>query len=497
MSTENEGAGTPEQPAGHDGAPAADRHAADAARAEHSAGGSGADESRDGARHGTAGPPAGHGGPPPPPPPHAPAASPEPASPAGDGTSPPPPAGPPTASAPAYYSPYGAPQQHAASGTWGAYPPPPPPPRKRRTGLIAALAVVTLLAGGVGGGLGYLVAERGDTSSSSTVTSAPGESNVGERSPESVAGIAEQALPSVVTIQADGDTEGGTGTGFVYDEEGHIVTNNHVVASASRGGTLTATFSDGETYEAELVGGAEGYDVAVLRLSGAEDRNLQPLPLGNSDDVAVGDTTVAIGAPYGLSGTVTSGIVSAKNRPVAATDGQGGRSSFMSALQTDASINPGNSGGPLLNADGAVIGVNSAIQSTSGGLGQPAGSIGLGFAIPVNQADRVARDLIETGEPVYAVIGVSVDMAESGNGAQVSTEGADDAAVVTPGGPADEAGLEPGDVIVRFGDRVIDSGPTLISEIWTYQPGDEVELTYVRGSQETTVEITLDSRVGD
>ncbi|MBB0229573.1 S1C family serine protease, partial [Streptomyces calidiresistens] len=384
--------------------------------------------------------------------------------------------------------------------TWNTFAAPPPPPRRRGRGaLLAAVLAVALLAGGIGGGLGYLIADRnaGDTSGRGTAPAVTESSQRVERAPDSVAAIAEAALPSVVTIQAEGDREGGTGTGFVYDEEGHIMTNNHVVATAGGNGSLTATFSDGQTYEAELVGGAQGYDIAVLRLVGAEDRDLTPLPLGDSDEVIVGDTTVAIGAPYGLSGTVTTGIISAKNRPVASSDGMGGRASYLSALQTDASINPGNSGGPLLDSNGAVIGVNSAIQSTSGGLGQTAGSIGLGFAIPVNQARRVAQDLIETGDPVYAVIGISVDMTESGtNGARIVTDAPADSAVV-PGGPAAEAGLEPGDTIVRFGDRVIDSGPTLISEIWTYEPGDTVELTYVRGGSEETVEITLDSRVGD
>ncbi|MFX4291866.1 trypsin-like peptidase domain-containing protein [Streptomyces bohaiensis] len=389
-----------------------------------------------------------------------------------------------------------APPHGPADGPWATFAP--PPRRRRRGGLVAVVALATLVAGGIGGGAGYLLADNaGNDRTTSTVNSSNG-SGVQERSPESVAGIAEAALPSVVTIQAEGDREGGTGTGFVYDEEGHILTNNHVVESASQGGRLTVTFSDGESYDAELVGGAQGYDIAVLRLVDPGDRDLQPLPVGDSDDVVVGDTTVAIGAPYGLSGTVTTGIVSAKNRPVASSDGMGGRSSYMSALQTDASINPGNSGGPLLDAEGAVIGVNSAIQSNSSAPGQQAGSVGLGFAIPVNQAVRVAKDLIESGEPVYAVIGVSVGMTETNSGgAQISAEGDGQNDAVTPGGPADAAGLRPGDSIVKFGDRVIDSGPTLISEIWTYEPGETVELTYVRNGNEQTTEITLDSRVGD
>ncbi|TDC11233.1 PDZ domain-containing protein, partial [Streptomyces sp. 8K308] len=378
------------------------------------------------------------------------------------------------------------------SETWAAFPPP-PPPKKRRTGLIAAIVAATLLAGGVGGGIGYLVA--GGDSDSASVSADRGSETVA-RPPDSVAGIAEAALPSVVTIEAGSAAEGSTGTGFVYDEEGHIMTNNHVVASAANGGSLTVTFSDGESYDAEVVGRAEGYDVAVIRITNLQGRDLSPLPMGDSDQVAVGDATIAIGAPFGLSGTVTTGIISAEDRPVASSDGQGGSASYMNALQTDASINPGNSGGPLLNADGEVIGVNSAIQpNPSGG---EAGSIGLGFAIPINQAERVAQDLMDGGEPIYPIIGASV---ESGgmvtNGAQIVESTNNGSEPVTPGGPADEAGLQPGDVITRFDDRIIDSGPTLISQIWARQPGDSVEITYERDGQERTTTLVLGERVGD
>jgi putative serine protease PepD len=363
--------------------------------------------------------------------------------------------------------------------------------------------VAALVAGGIGGGVGYWAAEQNDGSSSST-TVAAGEAPADfAREPGSVAAVAGKALPSVVTIEAKAggsEAEGGTGTGFVYDKEGHILTNNHVVASAAEGGTLSATFSDGRTYDAEVVGRAQGYDVAVLKLKKAPS-GLAPLPLGNSERVAVGDSTIAIGAPFGLSNTVTTGIISAKNRPVASGDGSGaGRNSYMSALQTDASINPGNSGGPLLDARGAVIGINSAIQSAgSGGLGQSqAGSIGLGFAIPINQAKGVADQLIRTGEPVYPVIGATVNMAEGGTeGARIAPEGEGGTPAVVPGGPAAKAGLKPGDVIVKFGDRTIDSGPTLISEIWTHKPGDRVTLTYERGGKSATAEVTLGERKGD
>ncbi|WP_030543745.1 S1C family serine protease [Streptomyces albus] len=412
----------------------------------------------------------------------------------------------------------GAGQEHGAGHA--AWPPPPPPPggagwgvpghvppppgaapgKKSRGGVVAAVLAAALVAGGVGGGLGFWAAEQND--GSSTTISATGDPEVLDRSPNSVAGIAQRALPSVVTLNAQGggqEAEGGTGTGFVYDKEGHILTNNHVVASAAGGGKLTATFSNGKEYQAEIVGRAEGYDVAVIKLRNASGADLKPLPLGDSDKkVAVGDATIAIGAPFGLSGTVTTGIISAKNRPVASSDGGSSNASYMSALQTDASINPGNSGGPLLNAQGAVIGINSAIQSAGGGFGESqAGSIGLGFAIPINQAKRVAENLIETGEPIYPVIGVHVDMRQQGDGARIPETGQGGGDPITEGGPADKAGLKPGDVITKLDDTVIDSGPTLISEIWTHKPGDTVKLTYERDGKETTVDVTLGQRKGD
>ncbi|MEV6259289.1 trypsin-like peptidase domain-containing protein [Streptomyces sp. NPDC051784] len=384
---------------------------------------------------------------------------------------------------------------------WGspAHPDAEPPRKRRASGLVAAVVVAALVAGGVGGALGYWAADSNDSSAGSTTVAAANSPKDFKRDPGTVAGVAASALPSVVTIDAQsGDGEGGTGTGFVYDKEGHILTNNHVVASAADSGQLTATFSNGKKYDAEVVGRAQGYDVAVLKLKNAPD-GLTPLALGDSDKVAVGDSTIAIGAPFGLSNTVTTGIISAKDRPVASGDGSSNKNSYMSALQTDASINPGNSGGPLLDAGGAVIGINSAIQSTSGGgVGQSqAGSIGLGFAIPVNQAKNVAEQLIKTGQPVYPVIGATVTMEEKTGGAVISDQGAGGTPAVTPDGPAAKAGLKAGDVITKFNDTVVESGPTLIGEIWTHKPGDKVTLTYKRDGRTATAELTLGERKGD
>ncbi|MEV0781761.1 trypsin-like peptidase domain-containing protein [Streptomyces sp. NPDC050423] len=395
---------------------------------------------------------------------------------------------------------------HGAQGGGPVWGPPgqlqtPDAPRKRGAGgLVAAVVVAALVAGGIGGALGYWAADSNDGSGSSGSTTVAASANPQDlkRDPGTVAGVAAKALPSVVTIDAQGgDGEGGTGTGFVYDKEGHILTNNHVVASAADNGQLTATFSNGKKYGAEVVGRAEGYDVAVLKLKDPP-QGLTPLALGNSDQVAVGDSTIAIGAPFGLSNTVTTGIISAKNRPVASGDGSGGSNSYMSALQTDASINPGNSGGPLLSAGGAVIGINSAIQSTGSSTGQSqAGSIGLGFAIPVNQAKNVAEQLIKTGQPVYPVIGATVTMDEKTGGAVISDQGTSGTDAVPKDSPAGRAGLKPGDVITKFNDTVVDSGPTLIGEIWTHKPGDKVTLTYKRGGKTSTAEVTLGERKGD
>ncbi|MFD9133560.1 trypsin-like peptidase domain-containing protein [Streptomyces bottropensis] len=390
-------------------------------------------------------------------------------------------------------------------GGWGSswqqtQQPAPKPAGTKRGGLIAAVLVAALVAGGVGGGIGYTLADRNDNSTGSTTVSASQNGGDVKRAAGTVAAVASSALPSTVTIEAsNSDGDGGTGTGFVFDKEGHIVTNNHVVAEAVDGGKVSATFPDGKKYAAEVVGHAQGYDVAVIKLKNAPS-NLQPLTLGDSDKVAVGDSTIAIGAPFGLSNTVTTGIISAKNRPVASSDGSSGsKASYMSALQTDASINPGNSGGPLLDARGNVIGINSAIQSASNGSfgsGQ-AGSIGLGFAIPINQAKNVAQQLIRTGKPVYPVIGASVSLEEGTGGAKITNSGEGGSDPITANGPAAKAGLKPGDVITKLDDHVIDSGPTLIGEIWTHLPGDKVTLTYTRDGKTRTAEVTLGEREGD
>ncbi|WP_461029720.1 S1C family serine protease, partial [Streptomyces sparsus] len=353
-----------------------------------------------------------------------------------------------------------------------------------------------LAAGGVGGVVGATL-ERNGGIGDVELPQAPAE-NV-ERPADSVAGIAAAALPGVVTLHVRGSGEQGTGTGFVLDERGHILTNHHVVAPAGDSGRIRVTFSGGETVTARMVGGDGGYDLAVVKVDDVS--GLKPLPLGNSDSVQVGDPVVAIGAPFDLAGTVTSGIISATERPITAGGRQDGSDvSYVDALQTDAPINPGNSGGPLMDAEGRVIGVNSAIRAADQGIGAPGdrqgGSIGLGFAIPVNQAKRVAEELINTGRATHPVIGVSLDMSFTGDGAKVGTPDGDGEAVV-PGGPADEAGVEEGDVITAVDGSAVGTGEELIVKIRSHRPGDRLELTVERDGESRTVEVTLGTSGGE
>ena len=391
------------------------------------------------------------------------------------------------------YDPWGAPRQPLVT-----QPGPPLPDGRRRnrrgTMLVGAL-LLALVAGGIGGGIGAYIERNGGLTS---VELPQDERDGGGRAPDSVAGIAASALPSVVTLHVSGATESGTGTGFVLDDRGHILTNNHVVAPAGSSGEITVTFSGGETATAEVVGKDSGYDLAVVKVSGVS--GLKPLPLGNSDNVQVGDPVVAIGAPFDLSNTVTSGIISAKDRPITAggEKGDGSDVSYVNALQTDAPINPGNSGGPLVDTDAHVIGINSAIRaadSGSAGEGGQAGSIGLGFAIPINQGKLVAEELINTGKATHPVIGVTLDMKYNGDGAKVGAS-AQGTSPVTADGPADKAGIEPDDVITEVDGERVHSGEELIVKIRSHRPGDRLELSVTRGGKDLSITLTLGSATG-
>ncbi len=417
---------------------------------------------------------------------------------------------------PASPGPAPAPQDAPAAGPWARYDPWAAPAavaplqqadpveedlkrrRGRRRRALVGGALVIALVSGVGGGVVGVQLERNGGIGAVELPQAGVEAP--DRDPDSVAGIAAQALPSVVTLHVSGGGKAGTGTGFVLDDRGHILTNDHVVEPAGKNGDITVTFHSGDTAEATVVGRDSGYDLAVVRVKGV--RGLTPLPLGNSDNVQVGDPVVAIGAPFDLAGTVTSGIISARERPITAggENGDGSDVSYVDALQTDAPINPGNSGGPLLDGKGRVVGINSAIRSADGGLdpeGGQSGSIGLGFAIPINQGKRVAEELIEHGKATHPVIGITLDMEYGGDGARVAAEGSDGGPPVSTGGPGAKAGIRPGDVITEVDGRPVHSGEELIVKTRAHRPGDRLELTLERNGEERTVSLVLGSSDGD
>ncbi|NUO34561.1 MAG: trypsin-like serine protease, partial [Dermatophilaceae bacterium] len=356
--------------------------------------------------------------------------------------------------------------------------------RRRRGRLVTAVAGLCLLSGVVGGVAGQLVEDRINTGLSTLPEPGPGAT---ARPPGSVANIAAAALPSVVTIKVDGGSEGSaTGSGFVIDKKGHVLTNNHVVAAAPDG-DIEVVLSNGDAQKATIVGRDTSYDLAVLKIARTD---LTPLRLGPSSKVVVGDQVIAVGAPLGLDQTVTTGIVSALNRPVSA--GEGTESSFINANQTDTAINPGNSGGPLLDMSGEVIGINSAIARVPGTSGSTGGSIGLGFAIPSDQARRTADQLIATGKATHPIIGVSLDRTFSGDGAQVS----DQPGAVTAGGPAAKAGVKAGDIVVGFEGKRIRTPDQLIVSIRARAVGDTVKLEVKRGGQQIELTMTLEADPG-
>ena len=358
--------------------------------------------------------------------------------------------------------------------------------------VIAAAAVTALLVGGAAGYGGALLAGRGDlaTAAPSATVSTPSGSpaptagttpSALPAGPMDTVAVAARALPGTVTIQVGR----ATGSGFVLDDQGRILTNNHVVAGAAGGTAIRVAFSDGRRQTATLVGRSPSYDLAVIKVKPAG--YLRPLATGDSDAIRIGEPVLALGAPLGLSDSVSQGIVSAVDRPVVVqADGNADSPfAFINGVQTDAAINPGSSGGPLVDAQARVIGINSAIL-TRGSSDQQTGNIGVGFAIPVNQAKTIAKLLITEGKATYPVIGA--ELREASGGLVL--------AAVERDGPARRAGLRQGDVITKIDDRRVARTEELIVQIRTRRPGEKVVLEYERGNAKERATVTLGSREG-
>ena len=360
--------------------------------------------------------------------------------------------------------------------------PQPQPQRKGNGGLVAGVAILALLIGGGAGALGgYLAADNTTPPAVSALDQAqPPASHTTSKSPDgTVESVAETVSPSVVQLRVEGRSGAGEGSGFIISSDGLIVTNNHVVEVAAEEGKITAAFADGSTAPVTIVGRDPTSDVAVVKADGKS--GLPIVELGDSNALKVGQGVVAIGSPFELSGTVTSGIVSSLHRPTRAGGEGGSQTTVMDAIQTDAAINPGNSGGPLVNMQGQVIGINSAIYSPQGGGGgEQAGSVGIGFAIPINQARRTADEIVKTGKATQTILGVTVRDNQDGGALIVD---------VTSGGPGEQAGLKPNDVVTKLDDRRIDTSDALVAAVRAHKPGDKVRLELGNGSR--TVDVTL------
>jgi putative serine protease PepD len=380
-------------------------------------------------------------------------------------------------------APYGQSTHTPSSASFYAVPQQPPAGTKSGSGkLLAGVAAIALLVGGVAGGtVGFLTSDSVSGPSVNALDQPKPAQQTGNAPAGSVESVAQKLSPSVVELQVSGRSAAGEGSGFVLSTDGYVLTNNHVVEVAANGGQITAVFQDGRKGTASIVGRDPTTDIAVVKVSGVN--GLTPVELGRSDDLRVGQPVVAIGSPFELAGTVTSGIVSALNRPVSAGGSSSDQTTVMSAVQTDAAINPGNSGGPLANMAGQVIGINSAIYSPQSGQGQgqgeSGGNVGIGFAIPIDQARRTADDIIKTGQATQTFIGARVTPAPAG-GAQLGE--------ITPGSPAEKAGLKSGDVVTKLDDRLIPDADALVAAIRTRAPNEKVKFTLGDGR---VVEVTL------
>ena len=371
---------------------------------------------------------------------------------------------------------------------------PPPPAKKSGTGRTVLIAAVVAVIVGGGSAAAVSAAMGGDSSSGSAGLSQSSQAAPAAKLDGSVASAASAISPSVVTLSVSAGQSGGTGSGIVIKTDGntgYVLTNNHVVTLDSQTeadqNQISVTLPNGSSTDATVVGTDPADDLAVVKIQAS---NLQAATFAPSSKLQVGQTVVAMGAPLGLSNTVTSGIVSALARPV--TTGSGRDASVFNAIQTDAAINPGNSGGPLVDLNGNVVGVNSAIAGTgSGSSDAQSGNIGIGFAIPSDEAERIAGELIQNGKATHAVLGITVNGAQaqngptSGTGAKVNE--------VQAGSPAEKAGIKAGDVITKIGDQRIDDSIGAIAATRSYAPGATVPVTVVSGGQTKTVNVTLGS----
>ncbi len=356
--------------------------------------------------------------------------------------------------------------------------------RRLRPSAVIGMLVAALLVGAIGGVVGFLLAGRLPATAAdpefSVATAHPGLEAV----PGSVRDIASRVVPTVVSLEVRTGDVGDTGSGVVIDGRGYILTNNHVIslAASDKTAVLTVVFNDGKgtRVPGTIVGRDPASDLAVVKVDAA---GVTVAQLGDSDKLAVGDAVIAFGSPLGLEGTVTTGIISATHRPLRLSGEGTDTNAVIDALQTDAAINPGNSGGALVDGSGAVIGINTAIRTL--GDSQASGSIGLGFAIPINDAKAVADEIIRTGKVVHPTLGVNAKSATDGttDGAQVQN--------VADGGPAAKAGIQEGDVIVKVGDRTVGNADELQVAVQEHNPGDTVPVELLRDGRKMTVQVTL------
>lgn len=362
-------------------------------------------------------------------------------------------------------------------------------PHRLRFGLSAAALtlVVGLVAGLLGGGAGYWLANRANHLLHRAVSLGTLD-RPANRPPGSVAGIAQRVGPAVVSIEVSTPSSFAVGSGVVIDANGYVLTNNHVIVDAANGaGSIVVDFADEAKARAQIVGRDPISDLAVLKVPA---QNLTVATLGNSDALAVGDPVIAIGSPLGLQGTVTSGIVSALGRAVHVFAANGSSDAYLNAIQTDAPINPGNSGGALVDAAGAVVGLNSAAAVGAALPGQQAQTAsGIGYAIPINYARTIAEELIKSGKAVHGALGAQGRTATTSD----SSEQGAYLEHVVPSGPADKAGLRDGDVVVAAGGKPVSSYDELVVIVQEHSPGTALSVTYFAGATKQTATVTLGS----